>query len=260
RIRACEQETRDLDVEIKQIKELKAIYNVTFPQELRRNQVNEGMSQHPSYGVNASSCLHGDRCENVVSETMEMKNHLLSRVAFMAEIPTSVEVFALVMIESNQDDFRMPLQLDDLIGQLHGASIFSKIDLRSGYHQIRVRLRDEWKMAIKTRDGLYKWMVMPFGLSNAPITFMRLMNHVFRSYIGDLNKVVDVFSQKQALLSTMQVQVVGFRIFKELYGDDRDFAVIWKICQNQPYQQFVFQDGFLFKDNRLCIPKCSSME
>ncbi|GJU55497.1 reverse transcriptase domain-containing protein [Tanacetum coccineum] len=58
RIRAFEQETRDLDVEIKQINELKASYGVTTPQELRRNQVNEGMSQHPSFGVNASSCLH----------------------------------------------------------------------------------------------------------------------------------------------------------------------------------------------------------
>ncbi|GJS91020.1 homeodomain-like protein [Tanacetum coccineum] len=56
-IRAFEQETRDLDVEIKQMKELKANYGVTSPQELRRNQVNEGMSQHPSYGINASSCL-----------------------------------------------------------------------------------------------------------------------------------------------------------------------------------------------------------
>jgi hypothetical protein len=81
-------------------------------------------------------------------------------------------------------------RIDDLFDQLKDAKIFSKIDLRSRYHQVRIKDEDINKTTFRTRYGHYEFTVVLFGLSNAPVVFMSLMNGVFREY---LDKFVIVF-------------------------------------------------------------------
>ncbi|GKB42163.1 putative reverse transcriptase domain-containing protein, partial [Tanacetum coccineum] len=118
---------------------------------------------------------------------------------------------------------RYPLpRIDDLFDQLQSLSVYSKIDLRSGYHQLRVRDEDIPKTAFRTRYGHYEFQVMPFGLTNAPAVFMDLMNRVFKPY---LDKFMIVFFDDILIYSrNEEEQANNLRIILELLRKEKLYA------------------------------------
>jgi hypothetical protein len=111
-------------------------------------------------------------------------------------------------------------RIDDLFDQLKGACVFSKIDLRFGYHQLKIRATDIPKTTFITRYGLYEYTVMSFGLTNAPAYFMYLMNKVFMEY---LDKFMVVFVDDILIFS------------KNEEHDEHLHLVLQKLRENQLY-------------------------
>ena len=93
------------------------------------------------------------------------------------------------------------LRIDDILYQLRGAQVYSKIDLRTGYHQLRVREVDIPRTTFRTRYGHFVFIMMPFGLRNAPATFMDLMHRVFQPY---LDRFVVVFVEDILIYSKLE--------------------------------------------------------
>nr|GEV83041.1 putative reverse transcriptase domain-containing protein [Tanacetum cinerariifolium] len=117
-------------------------------------------------------------------------------------------------------------RIDDLFDQLQGSSVYSKINLRSGYHQLRVRDEDIPKTAFRTRYGHYKFQVMPFGLTNAHAVFVDLMNRVCKPY---LDKFVIVFIDDIPIYSRNQEEHVNhLRIILELLKNEKPYPKFFK--------------------------------
>ncbi|GJU94466.1 putative reverse transcriptase domain-containing protein [Tanacetum coccineum] len=122
---------------------------------------------------------------------------------------------------------RYPLpRINDLFDQLQGLSVYLKIDLRSGYHQLRVRDEDIPKTAFRTRYGHYEFQVMLFGLTNAPAVFMDLMNRVCKPY---LDKFVIVFINDILIYSRNKEEHASYlRIILELLKKEKLYAKFYK--------------------------------
>ncbi|XP_071909528.1 uncharacterized protein [Coffea arabica] len=135
-----------------------------------------------------------------------------------------------------KDKFPMPL-IDELIDELHGSRYFTKIDLRAGYHQIRVKMEDRHKTAFRTHQGLYEFKVMPFGLTNAPATFQSLMNQVFKE---QLRKFVIVFFDDILVYSpTLETHLQHVTEVLDLLRQHQLFAKQSKCCFAQTQMEYL---------------------
>ncbi|KAL5805441.1 hypothetical protein ACOSQ4_028174 [Xanthoceras sorbifolium] len=138
------------------------------------------------------------------------------------------------------DRFPIPM-VDEMLDELHGASVFTKLDLRASYHQIRMKEQDVHKTAFRTHSGLYEYLVMPFGLCNAPSTFRATMNEIFQPH---WRKFVLVFFDDILVYSrTMEEHLSHLEVVLEILGQHQFYIKMLKWY----YRRFVKHYGLIAK-------------
>ena len=135
-------------------------------------------------------------------------------------------------------------RIDDIFDQMRGAKVFSKIDLRSGYHQVRIKDEDIHKTAFRTRYGHYEFVVVPFGLTNAPATFMCLMNSVFNRY---LEKFVLFFLDEILIYSKNEEHL---RLTLQLLREHQLYA---KLIKCDFYNDRIQYLGHIISEEGICV-------